>query len=349
MNKNTLYKILSFIFISAVLAGMLIYMLHKDGVENILNILKTADYRWTFVCLLLMFAEIILDSLSLFIPLKKSGYSGKFFGVLKSDYICRFFSYITPFNSGGQPVQALYLSKKGIAMSRTLSILLIKYIIYQAALLTWAALLFAFNNRFFFSVFSGYLWLIILGISVSLIAALSMVIIGKRTPVVSRITTSLINRLSSLHIGKRSLIKDPESLKQRSDTAISNYGKQFNETVCSKPVMAKMYLISMLQIFSYLAMTYTIYKALGNSGVSIWGIITVQTFLFLLIAYVPTPGAGLGAEGAFALFFHGIFTSNLNMGNLFWRLFTFYIPFILGSIFAMCNKSSGKKEEVQKE
>ena len=72
MNKNTLYKILSFIFISAVLAGMLIYMLHKDGVENILNILKTADYRWTFVCLLLMFAEIILDSLSLFIPLKKN-------------------------------------------------------------------------------------------------------------------------------------------------------------------------------------------------------------------------------------------------------------------------------------
>ncbi len=345
MNKNTVYKIISFIFIPAVLAGMLIYTLNKDGIDNILYILKTADYRWTFICLLLMFAEIILDSISLFIPLKKSGYTGSFLSVLKSDYICRFFSYITPFNSGGQPVQAHYLSKNGIAMSRTLSILLIKYIIYQAALLTWAFLLFAFNVRFFFDVFSGYLWLIILGISVSLIAAVSMVIIGKRTSVVSRITCSLISRLSAIRIGKRHLIKDPESLKQKSDMAISNYGKQFNDTVCSKPVMAKMYLISMLQIFSYLAMTYTIYKALGNSGVSIWGIITIQTFLFLLIAYVPTPGAGLGAEGAFALFFSGIFISNLNVANLFWRLFSFYIPFILGGLFVLFNKSPEKQKK----
>ena len=148
------------------------------------------------------------------------------------------------------------------------------------------------------------------------------------------------DRLSLIHIGEKHLIKNPEKIKNRVSAGISNYGKQFNETSCSKSTLLKMYLVSMLQAFSYLATTYVIYRALGNQSASIIDIITVQIFLFLIIAYIPTPGSGLGAEGLFALFYYNIFVSNLSMANLFWRIFTFYIPFIIGGILVISIKRS---------
>ena len=323
-----------------VLIGMLCFMVSKDGLDNIILILKTTDYGWFSLGLLLMFAEISLDSLILLFPYKKSGRSVKFIEILKSCYIGRFFSYITPFNSGGQPVQAYYLSKKGASLSKTISILIIKYIVYQAALLSWGLILFLINSRFFFSIFEKYIWLIILGILINLIVTVFSIVTGRHSLIVSNIITFFIDRLSLIHMGEKHLIKYPDKIKTKVYTSISNYGKQFNETSYSKITLLKMYLVSMLQAFSYLAMTFVIYRALGNQGASIIDIITIQIFLFLIIAYIPTPGSGLGAESIFALFYYNIFVSNLNMANLFWRIFTFYIPFVIGGIIVISVKRS---------
>ena len=43
---------------------------------------------------------------------------------------------------------------------------------------------------------------------------------------------------------------------------------------------------------------YAIYKAFGNSGYTFFEIVTTQAFLMLIMSFVPTPGAGLGAEGS---------------------------------------------------
>lgn len=54
----------------------------------------------------------------------------------------------------------------------------------------------------------------------------------------------------------------------------------------------------------------------------------------LVMAVIPTPGAGLGAEGGFLLLFNSIFLpGTINMAILFWRLYTFYIPIIAGAFF----------------
>ncbi|MBP5495485.1 MAG: flippase-like domain-containing protein [Lachnospiraceae bacterium] len=342
MNKKNLYKIISVIFILAVLIGMLVYMAFKDGLDNIALILKTADYRWTALGLLLMFAEIAADSVVLAIPLKKSGYKIGFFEILKSDYLGRFFNYITPFNSGGQPIQAYFLSKKGALVSGTLSILFIKYIVYQVALLSLGIILFIFNYNYFWEVYGGYVGLIIAGLLVNLIVTFIIIFTGKHPEIVSRLIVSLINLFSKIHIGKRYLIGKPEKINSKVTTGVSNYGKQFKDTSCSFFTLFKMYLVSLLQIFFYLTITYAIYRALGNSSASFFNILTVQIFLFMLIAYIPTPGASLGAEGAFVLFFLNIFGPTTNMANLFWRFFSFYIPFIVGGIVVLTSGSMDK-------
>ena len=73
-----------------------------------------------------------------------------------------------------------------------------------------------------------------------------------------------------------------------------------------------------------------IYKAFGNIGISYIEIITVQTYLLLIISFIPTPGSGLGAEGGFALLYKDVFITGLHMAILFWRIYTFYLPILAG-------------------
>ncbi len=323
-DKKRIYRVLSVIFILAVFCGTLIFTVRSDGAKNILFILKNADLRWASLGLILMFSEIILDSAGLFVPMIKNGERAGFFTVVKSAFIGRFFSYITPFNTGGQPAQAYFLSKKGARMSGTLSLLLIKCIIYQIALLSFSALLFILNRTFFLETFSGYVWLVALGLLINLPVTAAMIFIGKHASAASGILSFILR-----------ILKVPQEKIDRAEGSISHFEKQFAETGCSKSTLLKMYALALLQVLSGLSVTYAVCRAFGLRGASFFGILTVQIFLSQLIAYVPTPGAGIGAEGAFFLFFSGIFLSEVHMANLFWRILTFYIPFILGGILSI--------------
>ena len=75
-----------------------------------------------------------------------------------------------------------------------------------------------------------------------------------------------------------------------------------------------------------------IVKAFGNTGTAYFEVVMVQAFLLLVMSFIPTPGSGLGAEGGFALFYRTIFATGLNLAILFWRIYTFYLPIIIGVI-----------------
>ena len=96
----------------------------------------------------------------------------------------------------------------------------------------------------------------------------------------------------------------------------------------------KMFVIAVLQSLFYYSITYMVYRAFGNSGVSFWQIIPAQAFLLLIMTFIPTPGSGGGAEGGFWVMFNSIFKNGtINMSILFWRLYTFYLPIIVGALF----------------
>jgi uncharacterized membrane protein YbhN (UPF0104 family) len=61
------------------------------------------------------------------------------------------------------------------------------------------------------------------------------------------------------------------------------------------------------------------------------------------MTFIPTPGSGGGAEGGFLLIFNSIFKQGtINMSILFWRLYTFYLPIILGAFFLIPSKRKEK-------
>lgn len=338
-------KILNILFVILVLFGLIIYILNVDGIENIKNILKTADYKWIFAGLICLIIECLAEALVFHIPLKKIYPKHKYSLSFKSNIIGRLFNNITPFSSGGQPFQAYLLSRYGLRASDTFSVLMMKFVVYQVGLFSYALILLLTNLNFFNITFGNYIWIVILGFIMNLIATVFIFIAGINKNIILKISRPLIKLASKIKIGKHYLIKDLEATLQKIEESVSNYSIQFNKMKDQKLVLIKMYVVQIIQFLAYFSIPFMIYKSFGNSGIQYVQILLVQTYLLLVMSFIPTPGSGLGAEGGFALFYKTIFVTGLNLAILFWRIYIFYLPIVIGLIaLAFINKKEIKSE-----
>lgn len=310
-----------------------------DGIENILYVLKNVDYAWVLAglgCLLILW---LCDSLTLHIPLKKLYPNQKFTNSIKVTMIGQLFNNITPFSSGGQPMQAYELTKTGKRASDSMSILAMKFIITQIALVIFTLVVVIFQLNFFKELFNDFLWVAILGFLANIILIIVVILAGINKKFITWFTTPVIKLL-----GKIKIIKEPQNTIKKLDTSITNFNNQFKLMNSQKLIVIKIFVISCIQSLAYYSITYMVYRAFGNFGIDFWQIVPVQAFLLLFMTIIPTPGAGIGAEGGFLILFNSIFKEGtINLSILFWRIYTFYLPIIVGSLFLIPSKRKNIK------
>lgn len=327
---STKSKILNALFICAVFFGLIIYIINVDGIETINHILSTADYKWILIAFICVLSEWTFEAWGIHIPLNKLYPKHKFITTYKSNLVGKFFNNVTPFSSGGQPFQAYILTKYGLKMSDTFSVLMMKFIVYQVCLFSWVLILIGVNQNFFNTILGGHMPLISIGIIMNIIAVSFILLAGVNKNFILKLAKPLIKLASKIRFGEKRLIKDLDATIKYAEDSVSNYSNQFNEIKRQRKSLIKMYVAGMLQLLSYFSITFMIYKAFGNVGASYREVIMIQSVLLLTMSFIPTPGSGLGAEGIFGLFFVEVFKNGLNMAILFWRAFTYYLPILIG-------------------
>ena len=347
--RSTKSKILNALFIIAVFFGLIIYIINVDGVDKITYILSTANYGWIALGLVFALSEWTFEAIGIHIPLKKMYPKHKFLTSFKSNLVGKMFNNITPFSSGGQPFQAFILTKYGLKMSDTFSVLMMKFIVYEICLFSWVLILLGLNFDFFNKIFGENIPLVLLGFGTNLIAVSFILVAGVNKKFILKIVTPIIRLVSKIKFGEKRIIKDVDSSIKYAEDSISNYSNQFNEIRRQRKNLLKMYIVGMLQLLCYFSITFTIYKAFGNSGTTYLQIIMVQSYLLLTMSFIPTPGSGLGAEGLFGAFFSFVFTNGSNMAILFWRMYTYYLPIVIGPFaFVSMNRKIVNEELKQK-
>lgn len=327
-------SMINFGFVIIIFIILLIYMIKVDGIENIINILNNVDYKWVLAGLGCLIVHWTCEGLNLHIPIKRMYKEQKFRDSFRVAMIGQLFNNITPFSTGGQPMQAYELNKTGKRVSDSLSAMAMKFVITQTALVTSTLVVVFIEFNFFKQLMQNYLWVAILGFIVNIIAILVVILAGIKKEIITFITTPIIKLLGKIHI-----IKHTEETIEKLDKSIDNFGNQFSIMKSEKKMVLKMFIIAVIQSFAYYSITYMIYRAFGNQGISFLQIIPTQAFLLLIMTFIPTPGSGLGAEGGFYLLFNSIFKKGtINMSILFWRMYTFYLPILVGLIFLMPKK-----------
>lgn len=331
--------ILSILFILSIFIGTFAYMMNTDDVNNLGEILKTADYKWALfglVCLILMW---IAETVNMHIPLKRLYPTQKFTNSIKITMIGQLFNNLTPFSTGGQVMQVYEMGKSGKRTSDTLSILSMKFLIQQITMMLFTVIVLISQFNHFQYLFNQYLAIGIIGVSINIVLLAFLIAAGTKKEVIMKIVKPIFKLIAKIRIGRFRLVKEPEEKLENFEKSVENYNEQFKIMKKHKIMVLKMSIAGLIQAITYYAITFAVYKTFGNIGANFWEIVTRQTFLVLLVSVVPTPGAGLGAEGGFLLIFGPIFKQGtINLGVLFWRIYTFYLPILIGSLFMVPTK-----------
>lgn len=337
-------NIINISVIALIFVAMTVYIFMVDGFENIVYVLKTVNIKWASIGLLLIIAYWLLESFNLFIIEKKVYKKQSFFDSVKVSMIGQLFNSITPFSSGGQPMQAVAMKCEGKSVSKSASILLVKFIVYQATLVIFTLGVIIFEYSYFKNMVSGFVRLALIGFLVNLAVIIVLILIGAKKQIV-------INFLSLIYkiLSKFKMLKNTEEKIEKLKGSVDSFHKEFKMIKTEKIMVLKLIMLTFIQLVIFFSITYAVYKMFGQSGVSIIKIISAQAFLSLVMAFVPVPGAGIAAEGGFYLLFNTFFSKeNINMAILFWRLYTFYLPIIVGGIFMIkMNKKENLIEEVE--
>jgi len=319
------YKFNFFIGIgSGVILILLIIFTH--GWMDLIHQINSLHMQWIIAAAFSMVLYWIFEAKTLqsIIFLIEKQY--RFKKAFKVTMIGQYFNSITPFASGGQPMQLYALTKQGLGAGSAGSALMIKFIIYQAILTAYSLILIFWKASFFKSKMSNLFYLIGIGFVVNASVIMLLIIFSKYR----KLTHKLIIILSKI-LKKLRLVKDISMIEMKINNNLDQFHDNMEIVKHSKRLLIKPVIYTIVQLTMIFIIPYFIYLSFGMMSARVGSMIAGTAFVMMLTAFIPLPGAVGGAEGAFYMFFSLFFaTNNIMAAILVWRLVTFYSCIIFG-------------------
>ncbi len=346
MKKSTK---LNLIFCLFAFVLMLVYLLFMGETEDLIAAFSRIRVEFLLIALLLMVFYWLFETISIKIIMDKICPGQKFGDTCISTMIGQYFNCITPFASGGQPMQAYYMSLYGVPASASVSILMSRLILYHIAETLYCLVVLVLEFRYFTVELGGLMTLAVIGflVCVAFIVFLLLVSFCKDR------TMKIIRKCVFL-LGKMKVIKDPQ---KTCNTVEEQMNASFNNMkfILKEPwMLIKVLIVTALQLTAYFAISYVIYRGFGLSEESFMTIISCQSFVYLISAFIPLPGAMGAAEGSYVGYFSHIYddASLVAISTFIWRFLTFYLPIVVGIILTLVlqrNKKGTQNKDRQKE
>lgn len=308
---------------------IILYIILKDDLKEIILAIKNINYFYIIIAIILYFLSISING---YITYKSVNNKEKLSlkEAIKHKIITQFFNGITPFSSGGQPMEIYMLTQHGISSSKATSIIIQNFIFYQTALVIFGILAVIYNARFhIFSSIPILRRFVLLGFSINIIViiVLYMIILSKKQ--VKKLLKSTIHLLTKLNI-----VKNEEE-------KVTKYTEKLEEFYnCSKELrQKKKLLISGIilnfigLVFLYIIPLFIAYALNDFTSLNIANTLTASAYVLIIGAFIPAPGASGGIEYGFIKFYsHFLPKVILNTTLLIWRFITYYLGMIVGAL-----------------
>lgn len=250
-----------------------------------------------------------------------------------------FFNAITPFASGGQPMQAFIMMKQGIPLGESASVLLSKFIIYQMTLTIYSLVVLLLELKFFVVKVRGIVYLSLIGFFVNFAVVVVLVMAAFMKERAMRIGFWIVNLMYKLH-----LIKVTYQPKKKIVKQIELFNRNIKEMRKNTGLLAQVGVLTIGQLTSYFLIPYAVYRAFGLVGTEVFVIISAAAFIVMFSSFVPIPGGSGVAEGSFFLLFQLFFPQAiLPTAVLCWRVITFYVPLFIGGIITALPNQKNRK------
>lgn len=318
---------------------MLAFLFFIDKPDKLFNALKNVRLPFLGLCVLTMFAYWLCESATIHSILKPLCPTAKFRDTWYDTIIGQYFNCITPCATGGQPMQAYYFVQFGVPLGNALTALLSRFIVYQFVLTIYSASMLAagFRTEGKILIEGGLMPIVLIGFAINtgvIIFLLSIALWRKGT---EKAVNGIITLLTKMHI-----IKNPMHWRLYYTREVRKFHNNFKFIKKNVGVILKAVLFTSIQLILYLNISYLLYRGFFSDGDIFWGrIITYQAYVNMFSSFMPLPGAMGAAEIGYAGFFNKIFGVYTGAATLLWRIFTFYMPIIVGIIHLLTLKRRG--------
>lgn len=329
MKKKKHSPIFSILYIVGVtiLAIVLIGLFDSD-IKDLPSALAQFDMWWLVACIGSLLLYWLTDALLLHditsymykrVPLLRS---------IKVGIIGLYYGALTPFATGGQPMQVIYMRRNEIPVGTSTCIVCIKFVVYELSLCAFYVGAMIIRGGYFYSNNNQVFWLTTLGFVFNLLAVVFVILTITNKKLVMKFGGGIIRLFSKLKIVKKK------------DKMLDNFEKTIDDYHTAAAYISKYklraigsFFVSIINLGFFFVIPFLIYRAFGQTQYNILDIITMQAFLYLAVSFFPMPGAAGAAEGGFVLFFKTIFASvGIGYAMLMWRFLTYYLIVIVGSI-----------------
>lgn len=340
MKKSTKWSLIACAFAFVL---MLVYLFSAGEVSDLFRAFAQMSPWYLALSLLLMVAYWALEALAIQIVLNKVSPGQKYRNTCVTTMVGQYYNCVTPFASGGQPIQAIYMGRYGVPASASISVLMSRLILYHIAETLYCLVVLVLRFSFFTEDAGGLMVLALIGFAVCSAFIVFLLLVSFCKDFTMKVIRKFI-----FFLGKIRILKNPQ---KTCDGIEDSMNASFNNMkfIVKEPMMIiKVIAVTILQLTAYFAISYTIYRGFGETGSDFLTVISCQAFVYMISAFMPMPGAMGASEGAYVGYFSHVYedATLVPVSTFIWRFLTFYLPIIVGIILTLIlqRRKKGKNE-----
>lgn len=254
---------------------------------------------------------------------------------VKVSFLGKYYDGITPFSTGGQPMQIYYLNTKKISGGNSTAIVFIRYF---SSVFTWtilgAALMIVGTVNDVLVATTGKTLLLVagwVGIAINLAIPVFITLFLLFPKFMYKLTWGIVR------LGKKmKIVKDEEATIKKATKVVDDFRHCFKVMVTTPLNLILLILVSFAEAFLTFSVPYFVMKAFSCdvSGQFI-KIMTLNVFATFGVSFIPTPGNSGVMEGMAALAFSAAAGATLSWAVLVWRFAVYYIYILVGLIISV--------------
>ena len=242
-------------FIILIVTLFVLFLVLKDDYKNIITIITTMDIKFVLIAVILYIAYLFFHALVNYLWVnekEKLSLPQAFQHMI----ITQFFNGITPFSTGGQPMEIYMLKNHGFRYTKATNVIMQNFIVYQLALVIFGLFAVIYNLITGVLVYKSVLTtLIILGFLINTIVAVVMLFVATS----KKFTKSLLNIITRLG-NNLHFIKNKEKFLAKWEERLEDFHN------CTKEVKKKKGLFVLGIILNLISLT-CYYAKIGRAHV----------------------------------------------------------------------------------
>jgi uncharacterized protein (TIRG00374 family) len=265
---------------------------------------------------------IFAETAKYYTLLKRSTDSFTFGTAFRVAVLGKYYDNITPFGSGGQPFQVMFLRKQKIPTGTAAALPIAGYLTLQSAFIIIAVFVLIFGGNVI--DITAVRITACVGLAFYAFVPLVIILFVVSPGLTLRTLNGVFFAIKRLHI-----MRDTEKPRARVLTALTSYSEGMETFLRNHSLAAKSLGFSLLFQIAVCIMPFFVLKAFG-SDLTFLSVFCTTVILYLCITFVPTPGNSGVAEGSFYALFSVLGESQLFWAMLIWRFFCYYAFVLFG-------------------